>query len=68
VRFLGAVTHQWDVVADANNKEELQAWMTADKLKRIDLVFFANTTGDLNLTSDQEKAFYGERSEAVASR
>jgi uncharacterized protein len=32
--------------------------MTADRLKGIDLVFFANTTGDLNLTSDQKKAFY----------
>jgi uncharacterized protein len=57
-RFLGAVTHKWDVVADVDNKEELQAWMTADRLKGIDLVFFANTTGDLNLTSEQKKAFY----------
>jgi type 1 glutamine amidotransferase len=59
VRFLGAVTHAWDVVADADNKDDLQAWMTADRLKGIALVFFANTTGDLNLTSDQKKAFYG---------
>ena len=58
VRFLGAVTHQWDVVADATNQEELQAWMTAGRLKGINLVFFANTTGDLNLTTEQKKAFY----------
>ena len=59
VRLLGAVTHKWDVLADASNTEELQAWMTPGKLKEIDLVFFANTTGDLGLTSDQKKAFYG---------
>src|SRR5687768_13063324 len=58
VRFLGAVTHQWDVVGDATNKEELQGWITPEKLKEIDLVFFANTTGDLGLTTEQKKTFY----------
>lgn len=58
VRFLGAVTHQWEVVDDATTKEELQAWMTPDKLKTVDLVFFANTTGDLGLTPDQKQTFY----------
>ncbi len=58
VRFLGAVTHQWDVVGDATTKEELQSWMTPDKLKGVDLVFFANTTGDLGLTAEQKSVFY----------
>src|SRR5687768_3069255 len=58
VRFLGAVTHQWDVVGDATNKEELQAWITPEKLKGVDLVFFANTTGDLGLTSEGKRTFY----------
>ncbi len=58
VSFLGAVTHQWEVVGDATNKEELQAWITPEKLKGVDLVFFANTTGDLGLTSEGKRTFY----------
>jgi uncharacterized protein len=59
VRFLGAVTHEWDVVGEATNEAELQAWMTPEKLKGLNLVFFANTTGDLGLTTDQKTALYG---------
>lgn len=58
VRFLGAQTHQWDVVGEATDGAQLSEWVTADKLKGVDLVFFANTTGDLGLSSDAKKAFY----------
>lgn len=58
VQFLGTVTHQWQVVGDATTKEQLQSWITPEKLKDVDLVFFANTTGDLGLTPDQKKTFY----------
>lgn len=58
VAFLGKVTHQWEVVGDATDQASLQEWMTPERLQNIDLVFFANTTGDLGLNSDQKKVFY----------
>jgi len=59
VRYLGAWTGQWDVVDVADTKDQLAGWITAEKLKDVDLVFFANTTGDLGLSSDAKAAFYG---------
>jgi uncharacterized protein len=58
VKMLGDKTGAWEVVGVADNAEQVNAAVTADKLKNIHLIFFANTTGDLGLTPDNKKAFY----------
>jgi type 1 glutamine amidotransferase len=58
VRFLGDATGIWEVTGVADNQEQLNAFLTPEKLKAVDLVFFANTTGDLGLNADQKKLFY----------
>ena len=57
-RALGVGSGLWDVVADANTPEQVAEWITADKLKGVDLVFFANTTGTLAFTPEGKQAFY----------
>lgn len=58
VRALGIGNGQWDVVREANSPEQVAEAVTAEGLKNIDLVFFANTTGPLGFTPDGKKAFY----------
>ncbi|MCC2671231.1 MAG: hypothetical protein K0Q72_3702 [Armatimonadetes bacterium] len=58
VRFLGDATGIWEVTGVADNQEQLNTFLTADNLKNVNLVFFANTTGDLGLNADQKKVFY----------
>jgi len=58
VKSLGEKTGAWEVVAEAGTKDEVASWITADKLKGVDLVFFANTTGNLDFTPEGKKAFY----------
>lgn len=58
VRFLGAYTGDWEVVAEAGTAEEVTAAITADRLKNVDLVVFTNTTGDLAFSPEGKKAFY----------
>src|SRR5207248_6478509 len=58
VKSLGEKTGAWEVVAEAGNKDEVATWITAGKLKGVDLVFFANTTGILDFTPEGKKAFY----------
>lgn len=58
VRALGEKTGLWEVVAVADNQEQVNASVNAENLKNLDLVFFANTTGDLGLTTDNRRAFY----------
>jgi uncharacterized protein len=58
VRFLGVQTGAWEVVREAGTPEEVAAAITADGLKDIDLVFFANTTGNLSFTPEGKSAFY----------
>ena len=58
VRFLGSYTGAWEVVGEAGTGEEVAAAITADRLKDVDLVFFANTTGNLGFTPEGKRAFY----------
>ena len=58
VKKLGDETGDWEVVGQADNQEQLDAGITADTLKHINLVFFANTTGDLHLKPEAKTAFY----------
>src|SRR5437773_9596545 len=52
VKALGEKTGAWEVVSVAEKPEEVAAAITADNLKNVDLVFFANTTGNLNFTPE----------------
>lgn len=58
VQVLGNHTGKWEVVGEAGTPEEVAQAVTADRLKGIHLVFFANTTGNLNFTPEGKKAFY----------
>src|SRR5207249_2678407 len=58
VKELGEKTGAWEVVGQAGTAEEVAAAITADNLKKVDLVFFANTTGNLGFTPEGHKAFY----------
>src|SRR3712207_2872146 len=50
VKMLGEKTGAWEVIAVADNQEQVNQHVNAGALKNLDLVFFANTTGDLGLT------------------
>ena len=58
VRSLGQKTGKWEVVAEAGTAEQVAAAITAENLKNVDLVFFANTTGNIGFTPEGKKAFY----------
>jgi len=58
VKALGQKTGAWEVIGIADDKDALNQALTAEKLKDLDLVFFANTTGDLGLTPENHQAFY----------
>jgi uncharacterized protein len=58
VRRLGEQTGKWEVLQEAGTPEEVAAAVTAENLKRFDLVFFGNTTGNLNFTPEGRTAFY----------
>jgi type 1 glutamine amidotransferase len=58
VRTLGDYTGAWEVVGQAQTADEVARAITADNLKNVDLVFFANTTGTLGFTPEGHRAFY----------
>lgn len=58
VASLGNLTGQWEVVGRVESDEEVAKAITAEGLKGIDMVFFANTTGTLTFTPEGKKAFY----------
>jgi len=58
VKSLGQKTGAWDVVAVADTQEELNRYVNPAGLKNLNMVFFANTTGDLGLTPANKAAFY----------
>jgi uncharacterized protein len=58
VKSLGEKTGAWEVVGVLDNQEQVNQAVNAQGLKNVDLVFFANTTGDLGLTPENRKAFY----------
>jgi uncharacterized protein len=58
VRALGVGSGLWEVVGEAGDKGQVAAAITADNLRDLDLVFFANTTGTLGFTPEGKSAFY----------
>jgi len=58
VTSLGKQTGQWEVVGRADNKDEVAKAITAENLKGWDMVFFANTTGDVGMTPEGHHAFH----------
>lgn len=58
VKRLGRETGDWEVVDVLDTQEKVNAAITAENLKHIDLVFFANTTGDLGIPKEGHDAFY----------
>lgn len=58
VRTLGDKTGLWEVCGEAGTAEQVAAAITAENLKGVDLVFFANTTGNLGFTPEGKTAFY----------
>lgn len=55
---LGDSTGLWTIVARAETPEEVARWISADGLRRVDLVAFVSTTGDLSVTPAGRTAFY----------
>jgi len=58
VTRLGEETKRWTVTKNLGTPEEVAAGITAEGLKEADLVFFANTTGNLAITDAGKDAFY----------
>jgi len=58
VKQLGQQTGAWEVVGVVDDKDALNQALNAQTLKSLDMVFFANTTGDLGLTPENHQAFY----------
>lgn len=58
IRALGIGTAAWEIVAEASTAEQVAAAITAERLRGVDLVLFANTTGNLGLTPEGRIAFY----------
>jgi type 1 glutamine amidotransferase len=56
IQALGERTGQWQV-DHARTAEEVQAAFTPENLRRYDLVFFNNTTGELPISEEGKKAF-----------
>jgi type 1 glutamine amidotransferase len=56
MKALGERTGLWDVDY-ARTADEVRQAITADNLRRYDLVFFGNTTGELPITDEGKKAF-----------
>ena len=59
VHRLGFQTGLWEVAGEAGTEQEVRKWTSPDKLKEIDLVFFANTSGDIGITDEGAAAFFG---------
>jgi uncharacterized protein len=58
VSRLGDSTGVWEVVGRADNKDEVGKAITAENLKGWDMVFWANTTGDVGMTPEGRAAYY----------
>jgi type 1 glutamine amidotransferase len=56
LKELGERTGMWEVEY-ARTAEDVQQMITAEKLRRYDLVFFNNTTGELPFSDEAKKAF-----------
>ncbi|MFN3648455.1 MAG: ThuA domain-containing protein [Armatimonadota bacterium] len=58
VKKLGEQSGAWEVVGVADTKEQVADALSADNLKKIDMVVFASTTGDLGLSPEAKAGFY----------
>jgi type 1 glutamine amidotransferase len=59
IHRLGFQTGLWEVAGEAGTAQEVRWWTSPDNLKGIDLVFFANTSGDIGMTDEGAAAFFG---------
>jgi uncharacterized protein len=59
IHRLGFQTGLWEVAGEAGTAQEVRWWTSPGKLKKIDLVFFANTSGDIGMTDEGAAAFFG---------
>lgn len=58
VKSLGEKTGDWEVTRILEDQAQVQTGITAEGLKGVDMVFFANTTGNLGFTPEGKAAFY----------
>ncbi len=58
VKTLGDKTGKWEVVDVVDTMEATNAAMAPEKLKDLDMIFFANTTGNLGWTPEVKTGFY----------
>jgi uncharacterized protein len=58
VRSLGREAGQWEVVEQADSAEQVARAITAARLREVDGVVFASTTGTLAFTPEGKTAFY----------
>lgn len=58
LRDLGAAAGEWAVVEQADSAEQVARAVTAARLREVDAVVFASTTGNLAFTPEGRTAFY----------
>ncbi len=58
IQELGEQTGEWQVTAQADNSAQVTAAITAEQLRTVDAVVFANTTGTLSFSPTGRLAFY----------
>jgi type 1 glutamine amidotransferase len=58
IRLLGEEKGEWEITARADTADQVRNAITAEGLREIDAVVFANTTGVLSFTPDGRTAFY----------
>ncbi len=57
IHRLGFQTGLWEVAGEAGTAQEVGEWTTPEKLNEVDLVFFANTLGQIGITDGGVAAF-----------
>lgn len=58
VRALGAASGAWEVAAVVDDAAEVARAVTAEGLRAVDAVVFANTSGDLDVAGEGREAFF----------
>ena len=58
LRALGKESGAWEVVAEVENAADVARSVSAEGLRDVDAVVFANTSGDLDITSEGREAFF----------
>jgi uncharacterized protein len=58
LRALGAERPDWEIAAHVETEAEVAEALTATRLRSVDAVVFANTSGDLSVTPEGRLAFF----------